>query len=399
MSEARRHGARIAVVGGGPAGATCARRLARSGVSVDLFEGRPGAEKPCGGGVPAAGLEEFPELVAPELPRRVVRDLLLCAPSGRRARLRLPAGIHVFRRLDLDSFLRRRAAASGARVVEARVTRVRRAAGSAWELDTNLGPMGPYSFLVGADGVQGGVRSFVACGGRAGRWADSELTLALYAHLPRVVRDDIVLRFFPDLDGYLWAFPRVDHLSVGACASHRTVGPDRLREELARFVERDLPGACLDRSAIKGYFIPASPAPPAPAAGEGWALVGDAGGFVDAITREGIAHAMRSGASLARLLSEERTIRTPALPRDLVWPHRHRRGFYRPDRLEGLVRLTAASSAIRRVVADLFEGRQRYATLKARLVLNALLCGAEVAWGRLARRPSHPGHGAAGRAT
>ena len=57
------HIRKVAVVGGGPSGATCAGRLARAGLEVMLFEASPSREKPCGGGIPGAALEEFPELL------------------------------------------------------------------------------------------------------------------------------------------------------------------------------------------------------------------------------------------------------------------------------------------------------------------------------------------------
>ncbi|MEM9209291.1 MAG: FAD-dependent oxidoreductase, partial [Pseudomonadota bacterium] len=48
----------VAVVGGGPAGATAATDLARSGHNVLLLD-RDGRIKPCGGAVPPKLLREF----------------------------------------------------------------------------------------------------------------------------------------------------------------------------------------------------------------------------------------------------------------------------------------------------------------------------------------------------
>src|SRR5688572_22266386 len=135
---------RVAVVGGGPAGATCARLLARGGARVTLLEANPDQEKPCGGGVPSRALREFPELTDPVLPRRISTEVVLFGPSDVQARLRLRGGIHLFARRDLDAFLRARANAEGADVVEARVTSARRVAGGTWELSTDKGSTGPY---------------------------------------------------------------------------------------------------------------------------------------------------------------------------------------------------------------------------------------------------------------
>ena len=70
-----------AVVGGGPAGATAARDLAESGLSVALLD-PAGRIKPCGGAVPPRLLAEF----------AIPDDILVAtpaspapAPSGARA--------------------------------------------------------------------------------------------------------------------------------------------------------------------------------------------------------------------------------------------------------------------------------------------------------------------------
>ncbi len=71
----------IAVIGGGPAGAHCARRLADAGVTVTLFEPRTAFEKPCGGAIPARAMKTYPFLDDPSLPAKRISRCLLISPS------------------------------------------------------------------------------------------------------------------------------------------------------------------------------------------------------------------------------------------------------------------------------------------------------------------------------
>src|SRR2546428_381205 len=73
---------RVAVIGGGPGGAQCARRLAEGGVDVTVFEPRVRFEKACGGGIPARGLERYPFLIEAGLAGGGGRACLGAAPRG-----------------------------------------------------------------------------------------------------------------------------------------------------------------------------------------------------------------------------------------------------------------------------------------------------------------------------
>lgn len=410
---------RVAVVGGGPAGATCASRLARSGRAVDLFEARPSGEKPCGGAIPGAALGEFPVLRNPALPRRVVDRVVLHSPAGRRVEVRPSEGIHVYSRRELDPFLRERARQAGASVIETTVRRIRRADDGTWTLTTDAGVRSGYDFLVGADGVRGLVRRTLA-----GRPPSSTLTLARYAYVSRVPAGDLermTLKFFSGSDGYLWVFPRKDHLSIGICAGRDNATAGSLEEDLDAFMRDHYPEAARQGAPVKGYFIPADPEPPSAANGDCWALIGDAGGFVDPVTREGIAPAMRSAVALAdRLLGgslspagemnaqsgsprwlasmdavragalEIRSLTTPPLPPNLRLAHAYKQGFFQEDFVERMIRMAAGSRAIRRVLGDLFGGLQGYRGLKRRLVLNALPCGLEMGLAALRGRRETP---------
>src|SRR6266576_5875043 len=105
----------VIIVGAGPAGSFAAERLARAGVRVALFDGRPAGEpKPCGGGVTSKALKAWPHLL--EAVGRTIDELDMYSPSGKHLHLKLEEPFAVYSRIAFDTFLRERARAAGAQV-------------------------------------------------------------------------------------------------------------------------------------------------------------------------------------------------------------------------------------------------------------------------------------------
>ena len=53
---------KVAIIGGGPAGVSCAIELAKHGIYPTIFDHSHPQEKPCGGGITAQVLKKFPLL-------------------------------------------------------------------------------------------------------------------------------------------------------------------------------------------------------------------------------------------------------------------------------------------------------------------------------------------------
>ena len=127
------------------------------------------------------------------------------------------------------------------------------------------------------------------------------------------------------------------------------------------------------------------------AAGDGFALVGDAAALADPITGEGIFYALRSATLLAEtLLAEGSAARYPErvladFGRDLLKAAALQRRFYAPGFTERMVRCGARSSAIRTVLGDLVLGRQGYVGLKRRLLRALPRFLVEAAWSGVTR--------------
>src|SRR6266404_9333851 len=111
----------VLIVGGGPAGSFAAEPLAKEGVRVALFDGRPeGEPKACGGGVTAKALKAWPHLLGAV--GRTVNELELYSPSGQRLHLKLDEPFAIYSRVAFDSYLRDRAQAAGAEIISQKVS-------------------------------------------------------------------------------------------------------------------------------------------------------------------------------------------------------------------------------------------------------------------------------------
>ena len=109
----------VAVIGGGPSGATAANDLARAGRKVLLID-REGRIKPCGGAVPPILLREFD--VPESLLEAKVTGARMIAPSGKSVDMDIGGFVGMVDRESFDAWLRRRAEDSGATFIRGEFT-------------------------------------------------------------------------------------------------------------------------------------------------------------------------------------------------------------------------------------------------------------------------------------
>jgi flavin-dependent dehydrogenase len=374
---------RVAIVGAGPAGSLLATRLAEGGIRATVFDASHPREKPCGGGLTGRALRELPAGPPDDpLPARRVASCRF-ESEGDAVDVALREPVAVASRRELDAWLLRRATAAGARHVAERVVEVARGM-----VRTAASGRQAFDLVVGADGAGSLVRrSFLS------PLPKERLMVALGWYAPGTA--PMLVRFTPPLSGYLWTFPRRDHVGVGICAPLGEVPTRVLSDRLEREVSRAMP-ALLDPGRVRyAHTIPSPSNEPRDileAAGEGYALVGDAAALADPITGEGITYALRSAALLAEtLLADRSPARYPEriladFGRDLLKAAALERRFYAPGFTGRMVRYAARSGAIRGVLGDLVLGRQGYVGFKRRL-LWALPRGlAEAAWSAAATR-------------
>jgi len=285
-------------------------------------------------------------------------------------RFALRAPVAIYSRSTLNGSLLRRAEEAGAEVVQDRITNLSWH-GSGWRL---AGRLRRYEtdFVVLAAGARTRLRQLLTEDLAA---RDFMLTFGYF-----VPGSDSLLRvqFFNDFEGYAWAFPRPDHLSVGICGKVGETRMSALRDRLDGFATKF--GYTTVSAPVFSHLLPSLSVESWSSlrlAGPGWALVGDAGGLVDPVTGEGIYYAMRSGELLAECLREDSAHSYP----ERVWQEFGRRlargarlspFLYRGDFLgdtvtNRLVELASRSRTLTSLLQDLIEGLQSYEGLVARL--------------------------------
>ncbi len=196
------------------------------------------------------------------------------------------------------------------------------------------------------------------------------------------------IQFLKGITGYIWVFPRTDHVSAGIMARMGKTSTAELRGILEHWLEEQwleeqrLEGniAHLDDARFYSHILPSFRAQTferLQVCGDGWAMIGDSAGLVDPITGEGLYYALRSAELCAGALLAGRPDRYPVLLEDEVLAElklaaRVSERFYTgqvfgASVLEQMVSLAAQSANFRELMSDLFAGIQGYRDLRSRL--------------------------------
>src|ERR1044072_6919560 len=312
--------AEIAIIGAGPAGAHLAARRADKGREVVLFDPKGAWEKPCGGGVPTRAIREFAFILeSSNYPRKLIRRITMISPVNRRVSLTLDEPFAIYSRKVLNGLVLDRAIETGAEFVRAGVSDFARE-GDGWRIKTDDGHTWRTRFLVGADGAASFTRRRLV-----GIFPTQDLALAFGYNVavengtlnePALKdkrgpsgpsMDEVTVQFPKNLTGYLWAFPRPGAMNFGVASKLGEKTSDQLRALLSGFVSNYFGGRMPDLSRVSffGATIPTLDLKSwkgLRTSGEGWALIGDAAGFADPITGEGIYYAFKSADLLADAL-------------------------------------------------------------------------------------------------
>ena len=366
---------RVAILGGGPAGAFAAEQLASAGLAVQLFDEKLAWEKPCGGGLTHKAYRQYPFLIDNPTSKRMIHEMVLAAPRAGAVSLKLDNPLLIYSRLDLNRLLLERAEHAGVQIEKARILGLERA-GERWRLRTNFGTA-EADFCIVATGARNPLRN-------VGTELRPEDTMAALGYYVPGDQARIDIQFLPHLEGYIWVFPRCDHLSVGICGKGEAAGS--LRRRLEQYMaEHSLPWK---GASFYSHLLPSLATPSwrkNRVSGEGWMAVGDAAGLVDPITGEGLYYAIRSADLAARVLLSEAAAAEQAaaygkllrsdFAADLEFGSRLADRVFLGRFLFGsvptrMVQFTRRSPRFAAIIQDLFAGKQPYMGLKRRLLHN-----------------------------
>ncbi|MGF1620497.1 MAG: geranylgeranyl diphosphate reductase [Rhodomicrobiaceae bacterium] len=286
----------VAVIGGGPSGATAATALARQGYSVLLLD-RPGRIKPCGGAVPPRLINDF--AVPDELICARIASARMISPSNAKVDMPIDGGyVGMVNRETFDEWLRDRAALAGAHRRNGVFLSLSREDGApliSYKLQGEDAARSVRArIVIGADGANSGVA-------RDAMPKESKLPFVFaYHEIVRApseatadydgTRCDVYYQGKLSPDFYAWVFPHGETASVGMGSAHK--GFSLKEATAAARAAAGLEHAETIRR--EGAPIPLKPRKRWDN-GKDVILIGDAAGVVAPASGEGIYYAMVSG--------------------------------------------------------------------------------------------------------
>jgi len=288
------------VAGAGPAGCSAAYDLARSGREVLLLDRAEfPRQKACAGGLTTKTVRALRYSVDPVIRQRL-NQLRIERDAGHSTVLRRRSDYCFMTvRKELDEYCFRQTLGAGAQFL--RIRGITAITENADRVEIAIDGQTLHArYLIGADGVHSRVRQLTqsaAVSAPLSGWFWRAFALEANVKVANAECEELVFDFAPVRDGYAWIFPKGDHLNIGLYSYSPDEKIDRAR--LAAYIRSRYGDAPVED--VIGQYAGFGAAQHKIAESRIF-LVGDAGGFVDPLTGEGIYFAIVSGQAAAEAI-------------------------------------------------------------------------------------------------
>ncbi len=290
----------VVIVGAGPAGAMAAYQLGRAGCRVLVIEReRLPRYKPCAGAIADNVLSALPAPCAEAVERRVTRVRFQLGTEEEAEHELYGTPIAMVDRARFDYALLSQASCTvhdGERVVA-----VEDGPAQVAVRTTNGGCYGAR-YAIGADGTFSTVARSLGLGRPAPLWLALEAEVPVGSELLRPYAEAALFLIGTVPGGYVWVFPKGDHLSFGLGA-YGASGPALRLALLEAALQLGMP---VEAVRPRGYALPMG-GRQRPLQQGRILLAGDAAALVDPLSGEGIRHALHSGRLAAEAILREDT--------------------------------------------------------------------------------------------
>jgi geranylgeranyl reductase family protein len=307
----------VAIVGAGPAGSTAAKFLSEKGFKTLLLDKEKfPRDKPCGGGLPMRVLQRFPYVVNDRIIESYSSSGTVFSPS-------LQHQIEISKNTPLMATTLRKK-------FDFELVKYAREAGAVFQEGTPVSTVQIFDdnarvmlhdgtgidseIIIGADGVN----STIAKNMELRKMGTEKGVCVLQEfEVDEKIMDDYFKKSrhcyvhsrFKTVAGYGWVFPKKEHLNIGFGIMQVDKTQDQklnllecLQEYVTLLKEKDLIPQHLKEAPVKGGALLTHPLEKT--YGNRLLLAGDAGGFINPLSGEGIYYAMTSGQIAAEIIAE-----------------------------------------------------------------------------------------------
>ncbi|NIJ44937.1 geranylgeranyl reductase family protein [Wenyingzhuangia heitensis] len=291
----------VAVVGSGPSGASAAFHLAKAGLKTVILEKETLPRyKVCGGGFVYRGRKNMPFDISEVVDIEFNKVDIYMGDKFHFVTERENPIISLVMRDAFDNLMVKKSQELGVELIEdCKVTKVVNKK-DVVELETTKGAISA-TYVIAADGVYSQMAKMAG-------WTNDTRTLIPALEYEVEVNDADFKRLSKeirfDIDaipaGYGWCFPKKNHLSIGVGVIIKD--DKKIKEYCAEYI-KFLGIEEIISIEKHGYQIPVTPRT------DGYVknnvfLIGDAAGFADPLTAEGISNAIYSGKLVAKAIAE-----------------------------------------------------------------------------------------------